>query len=105
MMKLRIFLVFILVESLVFISLLLFSHVSIGKREEERTLMRAIVRELMLTDMAIWTAARYTRHPSQTDLFTPFQDFPGSIEHFPAGSVIAPPEGLKGVTGGFNDKT
>lgn len=49
-----------------------------------------LVRELMLTDMAIWTEARYTRHPSQAELFAPFQDFPSSIEHFPAGSIIAP---------------
>lgn len=45
---------------------------------------------LALTDLAIWTEARYTRHPSQTDFFTPFQDFPASLEHFPAGSIISP---------------
>jgi len=51
---------------------------------------RELVRFLMLTDFALWTEARYTRHPSQTDFFTPFQDFPSSFEHFPAGSMIAP---------------
>lgn len=45
---------------------------------------------LRLTDLAIWTEARYTRHPSQTDFFTPFQDFPGALEHFPAGAIISP---------------
>jgi len=50
-----------------------------------------IVRSLELTDLAIWTEARYTRHPSQADFFSAFQDFPGSLEHFPAGSVVAPP--------------
>lgn len=52
---------------------------------------RALVRQLQLTDLAIWTEARYTRHPSQADLFTPFQEFPGAMEHFPAGSLLAPP--------------
>ena len=50
-----------------------------------------LVRHLQLTDLAIWTEARYTRHPSQADLFTPFQEFPGALEHFPAGSLLAPP--------------
>lgn len=53
-----------------------------------------LVSRLMLTDFAIWTEARYTRHPSQADLFTPFQDFPGSLEHFPAGSLLAPPASM-----------
>lgn len=52
---------------------------------------REIVRSLELTDLAIWTEARYTRHPSQADFFSAFQDFPGSLEHFPAGSIVAPP--------------
>jgi hypothetical protein len=55
---------------------------------------RQLVGQLMLTDFAIWTEARYTRHPSQADLFTPFQDFPGSLEHFPAGSLLAPPASM-----------
>ncbi len=46
---------------------------------------------LGLTDLAIWTEARYTRHPSQADFFTPFQDAPGALEHFPSGSLLAPP--------------
>lgn len=55
-----------------------------------------LVKELTLTDFAIWTEARYARHPSQTDFFSPFQDFPGSMEHFPAGAIIAPPFHLQG---------
>lgn len=51
---------------------------------------RQVVRLLKLTDLSIWTEARYTRHPSQTDFFSPFQDFPSSLEHFPAGSIMAP---------------
>ena len=59
-------------------------------REQEPAL-RAVAFRLGLTDLALWTEARYTRHPSQADFFSPFQDFPASLEHFPAGSILAPP--------------
>lgn len=53
---------------------------------------RAVAARLGLTDLAVWTEARYTRHPSQADLFSPFQDLPSSLEHFPAGSVVGVPD-------------
>ncbi len=62
------------------------------REREELPAKRQLVRALGLTDLAIWTEARYTRHPSQADHFTPFQEFPGSLEHFPAGSILAPPQ-------------
>jgi len=49
-----------------------------------------LVDALELTDLAIWTEARYTRHPTQADGFTAFQDLPASLGHFPAGSIISP---------------
>jgi hypothetical protein len=97
-MKHRIFIGFILLECLALLGFYLFSNIAIERRQEEILSKRELVRELMLTDLAIWTEARYTRHPSQADMFTPFQDYPASIEHFPAGSIIAPPEHIKGVT-------
>lgn len=51
---------------------------------------RQLVKQLGLTDLALWSEARYTRHPSQADLFTAFQDYPGAFDHFPAGSIISP---------------
>ncbi len=57
-----------------------------------------LVSRLGLTDLAIWTEARYTRHPSQADFFSSFQDFPASPDHFPAGSVIAPVRRAQGDT-------
>lgn len=50
-----------------------------------------LVEALMLTDLAIWTEARYTRHPSQADFFSAFQDGPGALEHFPAGTWVPAP--------------
>ncbi|MBZ0156722.1 MAG: hypothetical protein K8I29_11010 [Alphaproteobacteria bacterium] len=54
-----------------------------------------IVRRLGLTDLCLFTEARYTRHITQADLNTPFQDHPLSLEHFPSGSLLLPPAGLR----------
>lgn len=56
---------------------------------------RSQVRRLQLTDLALFTEARYTRNPSLADRFTPFQDHPFALEHFPSGSLVSPPESLK----------
>jgi len=56
--------------------------------------MARIVKELSLTDLCLFTEARYTRHPSQADLQTPFQDHPLAMEHFPSGSFVKVPEGI-----------
>ena len=45
---------------------------------------------LMITDLALWTEARYTRHPSQADFFTPFQSTPAAMDHFVSGTWIQP---------------
>jgi hypothetical protein len=45
---------------------------------------------LQLTDLCLFTEARYTRHPSQADYHTAFQDHPFSLEHFPSGSLVPP---------------
>lgn len=52
---------------------------------------------LGLTDLCLFTEARYTRHPSQADLHAPFQDHPLSLEHFPSGSLLAPPVARTGA--------
>ncbi len=46
---------------------------------------------LMLTDPALWTDARYARNPALADDFAPFSEYPGAMEHRPAGSVAGPP--------------
>jgi hypothetical protein len=52
---------------------------------------KALVASLGLTDLCLFTEARYTRHPSQADLHAPFQDSPLTLEHFPSGSLLRPP--------------
>ncbi|RII29063.1 MAG: hypothetical protein CXR31_04120 [Geobacter sp.] len=54
----------------------------------------AVVRQLELTDLCLFTEATYTRHLSMTDLSTPFQDAPLSLEHFPSGGLVGPPPHL-----------
>ncbi|SOB99441.1 hypothetical protein SAMN05877809_102442 [Rhodobacter sp. JA431] len=51
---------------------------------------REIVRDLGLSDLALFTEARYTRHPALADNASAFQDAPGSFEHFPSGSFVPP---------------
>lgn len=55
----------------------------------------ALVEELGLTDLCLFTEARYTRNPAMADLHSPFQDHPLSLEHFPTGSLVMPPAGIK----------
>ena len=55
---------------------------------------RALVQELGLTDLSLFTEARYTRHPTQADRHAPFQDHPAALEHFPTGALLPPPPHL-----------
>lgn len=55
---------------------------------------RMMVREYGLTDLCLFTEARYTRHPALADLHSAFQDGPLSIEHFPTGALAGPPPAL-----------
>ncbi len=61
------------------------------KHELARSRMADLAMKMELTDLALFTEARYVRHLSQADLFTPFQDAPASFEHFPSGTLVAPP--------------
>jgi len=61
------------------------------RRAPEQEGRAALVRRLGLTDLCLFTEARYTRHLSQADRFSPFQEHPASLEHFPSGSIAGPP--------------
>lgn len=50
-----------------------------------------LVRQLQLTDLALFTEARYARHPAMSDRFAAFQNHPMALEHFPSGALIGPP--------------
>lgn len=73
-------------------------HASAVRRHAAAGLERTadLVRRLELTDLCLFTEARYTRHPSMADVNSPFQDSPLSLEHYPSGSLMAPPDHLEG---------
>jgi len=62
-----------------------------GAAEPRRARGAVLAEALGLTDLALFTEARYTRHPTQADLMSPFLDHPGAREHFPSGALLAPP--------------
>ena len=59
---------------------------------EEQSERTRLVQSLHITDLCLFTEASYTRHLSQADRFAAFQDHPLALEHFPSGSLTAPPE-------------
>ncbi|CAG7857476.1 hypothetical protein MCAMS1_02313 [biofilm metagenome] len=80
-----------LVLEITLLSVLLL-HASVSSNAQRASLQEkaALVRQLQLTDLCLFTEARYTRHLSQADLNTAFQDHPLSLEHFPSGSFTGP---------------
>jgi hypothetical protein len=80
-----------------FLVFLMFAHASYRERADQPALRekKELVKRLELTDLCLMTEASYTRHLSQADLHTPFQDSPLSLEHFPSGSILRPPQAIK----------
>jgi len=70
--------------------LLVHSRLSRGKAAPTLMANAELVGKLQLTDLCLFTEARYTRHPSMADSFAPFQDHPLALEHFPSGSLLSP---------------
>lgn len=89
-MKYRFVVILIILEAAVAVSLYTHSVYTARHRSPELDSNKELVSVLSLTDPALWTEAHYTRNPTQSDRFAPFQDFPGAMEHFPAGSLVRP---------------
>lgn len=72
-------------------------HASFKKEAEARFMIEKakMVQRLGLTDLCLFTEASYTRHLSQADLHTPFQDYPMAFDYFPSGSLLTVPPHLK----------
>jgi hypothetical protein len=68
-------------------------HAAVAHQTAAAWLQRnaALVSHYRLTDLSLFTEARYTRNPSMADLNTAFQDYPFSFEHFPSGSLVPVP--------------
>ena len=80
---------------------LMFTHAFFQRQADAPIIAQiaGVVANLELTDLCLFTEARYTRHLSQADLHSAFQDHPVSLEHFPAGSIAGPPASLRRAYG------
>lgn len=60
--------------------------------DQEKTFlhMQSVVSLLGLTDLALSTEARYTRHPAVSDSLVIVMDHPGALDHFPSTMFWAP---------------
>ena len=90
-------LAFLMLALLGVLVVLIFAHSwQLTVTDQSRLLAnRALVTQLGLTDLSLFSESRYTRHPSQADLHSALQDHPGAFDHFPTGSLIGPPQGLR----------
>ncbi len=53
-------------------------------------LLGSVAAGLGLSDLALSTEARYTRHPAVSDAVVVSMDHPGAIDHFPSTFFWAP---------------
>jgi hypothetical protein len=72
-------------------------HASLAARAARpaETRLAATVKALGLTDLCLFTDASYTRHLALADGHAAFQEHPGCLEHFPAGSLTGVPAALR----------
>lgn len=80
---------------------LLLGHAASARKTSSQAVIetRELVRRLDLTDLCLFTDARYARNPAVADMNSAFQDSPMAFEHFPSGSLIHPPAHLKRAHG------
>ncbi|MBT0666108.1 hypothetical protein KI809_17485 [Geobacter pelophilus] len=84
---------FLLVTAMSLLAFAMFSlHADyrMTKAESQRSYRSQLVKELRLTDLCLFTEARYTRHLSMADIHSAFQDHPVALEHFPSGALTRP---------------
>jgi hypothetical protein len=93
--KSNIFVAYVVLNLVVFSLVFVHAH---RKNKSAQPALRekaVLVEKLQLTDLCLFTDARYARNPSMADLHSPFQDSPMSMEHFPSGTILFPPGHLR----------
>jgi hypothetical protein len=91
MRKSTVYISFTAAQVVIIVSMLLHCRQSQSAHAPELLLRANLVKTLQLTDLCLFTEARYTRNPAMADRFAPFQDHPTALEHFPSGSFVTPP--------------
>jgi hypothetical protein len=56
-----------------------------------RAVRQELAHRASLTDLCLFTDARYLRHLSQADWHSAFQETPMAFDYFPSGSWVPPP--------------
>ena len=92
--KSTIFLVLTIVNVMAFSVLMLHARSVQARAGQLLASNSRIAKELQLTDLCLFTEARYTRHPAMGDVHAAFQDHPVALEHFPSGSLVPAPRPL-----------
>lgn len=69
--------------------LLLVAH-AVSQQKPLDSESASFARRLQLTDLCLFTEARYTRHPAMADNHAAFQEHPAALDHFPSGSLLMP---------------
>jgi hypothetical protein len=89
--KSTLFIFFTSINIILIIVLMLHSWIRLRTIESFLRPCTDLAGELQLTDLCLFTEARYTRNLSMADLHAAFQDHPMALEHFPSGSLVTPP--------------
>jgi len=84
-----------LVFCLVFVVTLLDGAAKVKQAHKSRQSSIRLVKELGLSDLALFTEASYMRHLTLSDRHTAFKEHPVALEHFPTGSFAGPPRHLQ----------
>ena len=92
--KSTVFLVLTIINVMAFSLLMLHARSVQARAGELLASSNSIAKELQLTDLCLFTEARYTRHPAMGDVHAAFQDHPLALEHFPSGSLVPAPREL-----------
>jgi len=79
------------VQAALFAAMLLHAKQQAPMAVVQRQPSARLVKQLGLTDLCLFTEARYTRHPAMADRHAAFQDHPMGLDHFPSGSLLTPP--------------
>lgn len=77
---------------LVVLGSLIFTGIAKRRSAQSERLQRVqrVVADLGLSDLALCTEARYTRHPAVSDAVVVGMDHPGELDHFPSTLFFAP---------------
>ena len=62
----------------------------IRAQDDDFRILQKVVFSLAISDLALSTEARYTRHPAVSDGVVVSMDHPGAIDHFPSTLCWAP---------------